>query len=344
MKYWLDKDSESSNVIVVNDSTIFIGSCDKEAYQKVEQQLANKNNPIEVLGTDDLTAIPFSQIQNLCSRNTDRDVDISYKAKKETEEKTLYFNEAKDKQEFISSIDLHRPEHLIRGDSEQSALGAAINPLISLALSLSTIFLFINKFRWPVIIIGSIWALISIYMLLSRIKEPPTVTTWTIKGRYVRKLWGSIKTGFSYVVLAAIIAATHQGVADSYGPKSIYAQMQDDSLSSYTVDELLARGADINYRDQHGNSALSLALDWAEDDIAITLIESGADLSIKDGDERSAIELAFYMDSSATVIETMLNNGASLNFTIDGVSPLEYARETENPQLQVLLSEHLDKA
>ncbi len=59
MQHWIDKESENNNVIVANESSIFIGSCDKESYEKIEQQLADEKNPIEILGSDDLTVIPY---------------------------------------------------------------------------------------------------------------------------------------------------------------------------------------------------------------------------------------------------------------------------------------------
>ena len=339
MKYWVDKESESNNVIVVNESSIFIGSCDKESYEKVDQQLEDKKSPIEVLGSDDLSVIPYSQIQNLISRSTDKDIDIKYKAKKDIEEKTLYFSGLDETNEFMSSIENHMPEHLEKSVSEQSAFIAAISPIISLILSLSFTYLFFDKFRWPAIIVGGIWIIASIYMLSARVKEPPTITRWSISGRYFRKIWSGIKTGFSYAILALIIAGVYGNFPDSYGKKSIYEQINDDSLDTSEIKLLLDRGANINYTDKDGASSLSTALNWGEDDLAIALIEAGADLSAKDGED-SPLEYAIYNDSNIKVIESMLNKGASLDFDIEGVTPLEHSQQYENIELVNLLLKH----
>ncbi len=336
MKYWVDKESESNNVIVVNENSIFIGSCDKESFEKVEQQLEDKKNPIEVLGSDDLSVIPYSQIQSFISRSTEKYVDIKYKAKKEIEEKTLYFSEIDDINKFISSIENYLPEHLEKNVSEQSAIIAAISPLISLTLSLSFTYLFFDKFRWPAIVVGGIWIIASIYMLAARVKEPPTITRWSISGRYFRKMWSGIKTGFSYAFLALIIAGVYGKFPDSYGEKSIFEQINDGSLDTSEITLLLDRGANINYTDKDGASSLSTALNWGEDDLAIALIEAGADLSAKDGED-SPLAYAIYNDSNIKVIESMLNKGASLDFDIEGITPLEYSKQYENIELVNLL-------
>ncbi len=339
MKYWIDKESESNNVIVANESSIFIGSCDKESYKNVEQQLSDEKNPIEILGTDDLTVVPYSQIQNIVSRSTDKDIDINYKAKKDIEEKTLYFYGLEEKHNFVSYIEPFMPEHLEKNESEQSAVIAAISPLISLILSLSAAYLFFDKFRWPAIIVGGIWAIVSIYILVSRIKEPPTITRWSISGRYFRKLWSGIKILFSYVFLALIIIGVYGKFPDSYGKKSIYQQINDESLDVSEIKELIDRGADINYQGKDGENPLSIALNWGNDDLIIALIESGADLSAN-GRETSPLEYAIYNDSSINVIESMLKKGASLDFDIEGLTPLEYSKQNENMELLNVINKY----
>jgi len=339
MAYWIDEESESGNVIVTNDRTIFVGSCDKEAYDKVGQQLANGDDPVEVLGTDDVTAIPFSKIQNVTSRDTDKDVDVRYQAKKDIEDKTIYFDSIEKKNDFIANVDQCLSEHLDKSESKQSIVTAAISPLLSLILSLSTAYLFLDKFRWPAIIVGGIWALASLYMLVTRAKNPPTITRWSISGRHFRKMWSGLKTGFSYVVLALIVIAVYGRFPDAYGHKSIYEQLNDESLTPAEVEVLLERGADIDYKGEDGSTALALALSWGEDDIAIALIELGADLSIKDGEE-SPLEYAVNNGSKIVVIEAMLRSGASLDFDIEGVTPLDYSKQTQDIELERLISKY----
>ncbi|MEL7186291.1 MAG: ankyrin repeat domain-containing protein [Pseudomonadota bacterium] len=335
--FWIDRSSESSNVVVVTDTAIVIGSCDEEHCDQVEQQLSANRSPLEVLGTDDILSIPYSQIQRITSRSTDTDVDIHYRAKKDVEEKSVFFEDVESKQRFVDALDSVLPGELQKSEVKQSAFGASLSPLLSLILSGFATYLFIDKFRWPAIIVGGLWAVGSAFTLVRRAASPPTVTRWTIGGRYVRKAWNGLKTAVSYVILAAIIAVGHDAVPDAYGEKSLYQQMVNLELDADEVETFLDRGADINLQDADGDTALSLALYWDEDDVAVALIEAGADLTKRDSSGMTPIEYAVSYGSNVTVTSALLENGASLDFEIDGMSPLEFANYNEYDELKDLL-------
>ena len=338
--FWIDRSSETENVIVLTQAGILVGSCDEESCDSVQQQLGAGKTAIEVLGSGDILTIPYGQIQKVTSRDTDNDVSVEYKAKKDIEQKDLFFEDLDPKQQFVAALDKVMPENFVKSEVKQSALGAALNPMLSLLLSSAAIFLFINKFRWVTIIIGGLWALVSLYMLVSRIKSPPTVTRWTIGGRYIRKAWNGLKTATSYVIVAAVIALAHDTLPDSHGPSSIYEQMQFETLSPASIETLLGRGADIDYRDEYGDTALSVALDWGYYDVAIALVEAGADLTLRDSYDLTPLEYAISYDLDSSVINALLENGASLNFELEGMTPVEYAKEYEYLELEELLATH----
>lgn len=335
--HWIDHDSESDNVIGITDSMIYIGSCDSEACTKVDQELAKQISPVEVLGTEDVMTIPFIHIQKLISRSTDKDIDVSYKAKKDIEEKSLFFSEVDDKQQFLAAIDQFMPERLTKNESKQSAAVAAISPFVSLVLSLVTIYFFMDKLRVPAFVIGGLWAVASIYMLLSRIKNPPTVTRYALGGRYLRKFWNGAKTCVAYGIVVVVMLAVHQEFPTSYGPSAIYEHAQNEKLLAADVPKFLDRGADIDHQGENGSTSLSIAMDWGQDELAIALIESGANLVNPADGYGTPIEYAMYSDSSVEIIESMLKNGASLDFELDGMTPLAYSREYENQQLEEVI-------
>lgn len=338
--YWIDRTSETENVVVVDRTGILVGSCDEEHCDALQVQFSSGKTAIEVLGTADILTIPYSQIQRVTSRDTDNDVSIDYKAKKEIENKLLFFEDTDQKQQFVAALDKVMPETFVKSEVQQSAFTAALNPLLSLVLSGAATYLFYNKLRWVALGVGGLWALVSLFMLIGRMSSPPTVTRWTIGGRYVRKAWNGLKTAVSYVILAAIIAVAYESLPNGWGPSSLYEQMEYETLSASSVDTLLERGADINYRDEYGDTALSLALDWGYDGIAIALIEAGADLSLKDSYDMTPIEHAISYDADPSVIKALLDNGATLDFRIDGMTPVEYAREYEYAELEALLAAH----
>ena len=342
MKFWIDKTSESDNVIVATDAAILVGSCDKTACDAVEQQLSSQQSPIEVLGTDDLKSIPYNQIQRVTSRSTDKDVEVAYKAKKDIEQEHLYFDEFEAKEQFVSWLDQALPGNLVKEEFKQSAIGASLSPMSSLLLSLVSGYLFINKFRWLTIAVAGLWALGSLFVLVSRASSPPAVTRWTIDGRFGRKMWSGMKAFASYALLALVVVIGSDVVADSWGSKSLYEQIESENLNSASVQTYLDRGADINYRDEDGDTVLSISLNWSEDDIAIALVDAGADLSIRDGDDLTPIEHAVTYGADISVIRAMLRNGASLDFEIDGMSLPEYAREYEFEELEAFLMQQAE--
>ena len=337
MKHWIDTNSETDNVIGITENMIFIGSCDSDSCSKVDQQLAAQTSPVEVLGTQDIVTIPFVHIQKLVSRSTDVDVDISYTARKDIEDTTLYFGEVNDKQEFIGAIGQYMPERLSKSESKQSAIAAAISPTLSLGLGAFSTYLFIDKLRVVALVIGGLWVAGSLHMLGSRIKQPPTVTRYAMSGRYIRKFWNGVKTAGALGAVAAIVLSIHTQFPDSYGPAAIYQHAEGDILTASEIPTLLERGAEIDYQGRDGSTALTIALDWEQDDLAIALIESGADLSTRIDDYGTPLEHAMYSGSNVEVIESMLKNGASLNFELDGLTPLAYSKEYENRELEELI-------
>ncbi|MEE9322738.1 MAG: ankyrin repeat domain-containing protein [Granulosicoccus sp.] len=338
-KHWIDRDSESGNVIVCNDLGFFIGSCDKSAHDNVDQQFNAGKTPAEVLGTEDLTVIPYIQIQNLTSRSTDRYFDIGYKAKGSTESTDCYFEDESQAQECSAFIDQYMPDNLTKKVVQQSAISAGTNPLLSLLVCLGASYLFINKFHMPVYIIGGLWALISTVALVGRLKSPPVLTRWNIKGKHARKAWAGLKTVYAYTFVAVVAVGGSQQLPDSYGEKAISDRMAHEMIQPDDIKMLLGRGADINYLDDDGDTPLTMALYWEEEDMTLALIEAGASLTMKiEGD--SSLEYALYNSASKNVIEAMLERGALNIAEKDGFDPMEFSIEYEKEDLIALFEKH----
>jgi len=339
MNFWIDRTSESNNVIVATEAAIFVGSCDESACDVVQQHLSAERDPLEVLGAGDLMSIPYHQVQRLVSRSTDKDVSIDYRAKKELEHELLFFESVECKQAFVDCVAAMLPANLARHEFRQSVAGAALGPLASLAVSLVAGYLFINKFRWLTFAVAGLWAAGSLYVLVSRAAAPPTVTRWTVDGRYVRKIWQGLKTAGSIAIVALVAIVSSENFPDSWGRKSIYDHVQNESLDAASVQTYLERGADIDYRDGNGDTPLAIALDWGRDDIAIALIDAGADLELKSSYGLTPLEYAVTYGVDLRVTRAMLRNGADLDIEVDGMTPLEYAREHELEALEAFLIE-----
>jgi uncharacterized protein len=61
---------------------------------------------------------------------------------------------------------------------------------------------------------------------------------------------------------------------------------------SGTVRDMIASGAKINVRDEHGNTALIEAARNGHDDVVRTLIDAGADVKMKNDEGKTALMLA----------------------------------------------------
>ncbi|WP_111979443.1 hypothetical protein [Algibacillus agarilyticus] len=200
MNFWLDRNSESNNVVVLQQNNILVGSCDKQAYDNVFTQLTADVAPIEVLGTEDIQIIPFDKLQNLTSKNTDTSIDLQYLAKKGTEDFTLDFETLEQKNACLQLMTAREFPQLSLTVAKQSALSASISPVLSLLCAIGLGSLYIDRLRWVTIIVCGLWALLSLYGLYKRATNPPVVTKLSLKGRYGRKFVSGVKTAGGYLL------------------------------------------------------------------------------------------------------------------------------------------------
>jgi cytohesin len=114
------------------------------------------------------------------------------------------------------------------------------------------------------------------------------------------------------------------------------------AVDSWSVDltrRLIAAGADVNVRDEHGNSLLHLAvrLDGWTLDMAKLLIDAGVDINAKDKQGNTPLHRAvitWYRD----MVELLVSRGADVNVkNHHGQSPKSLARSTP---LAEILNQH----
>ena len=102
-----------------------------------------------------------------------------------------------------------------------------------------------------------------------------------------------------------------------------------------TVNALLAAGAEVNaaYRESMQLTPLGSAMAVGRNDIALTLIEHGADVNVKAANNTSPLHTAAARGNleSATLL---LDHGADPTAaTSDGKTPLVYAEELNHPEM-----------
>ena len=302
MEFWINRKSESDNVIILSEGRILITSCDEAHYDEVESKL-NKSDPFEVFERDDFTIIPFLKIQKIESRSTDDSVDVIRLVKKEHEESTLHFDSVEQKAEFVEALKLKEISDLTVSVRQQSALVAAFYPLISLALGLFISYLFFDRLRWTTILIGTIWLGTSLYMLYFRFTKPPVITAWVKKGRIFRKLSNMIKTVFASIIALVIVASLSRQFPISYGPKAILSHLKMEELEPEDVATLVSRGADVNYEDPEWDYPLAITV--YNEDAALTkaLLDAGAKIIYENESESRILTSALeYSDKISLLL------------------------------------------
>ena len=337
MKYSIDRNTNSNNVVVLSETALIIGSCDKEQISSVEQQLSAGKSAIEVLGTEDIKSIPYTQIQGLTHLSTDNNIDVRHKQSKAIETITLYFKNKEEAAEIANSVGQFLPDNLEKKVTTPSALSSVLMSIVSLIVCAAVCFLFYNKFRIAVYIVGGLWALASLYNAYDRFTNPPVVTRWNIKGKYTRKAWAGLKTAGSYAFLGIFAFGLSTQFPDRYGTESLYQSAYNETIQPEDVKKYLARGADIDFTNVDGDTALDMALYAEDNDLSLAIIEAGANVSRTD---YSILSTALYYGADARVIGALLDRGALEAAEINGFDVSGYIEDYDDQEFSELLNQH----
>lgn len=311
MVFWVNKKSSTDNVLVLARNGVLIASCDEEQADSVVEQLTNKKSPTEIFGKDNIEKVPFLAVTNIVSRNTDCDVYFYYKEGKKENDMDYEFSDEASRQQCLNALTKVLPENFKKNVSQQSALVAALPAFFSLLVGLGAGYLYFNKWRWVTVIVGGIWVALSLWQTYYRISKPPEVTRWGLKGKYIGKAWGKLKTGASFVVAAALVIGFSFSIPVEYGSTAILEKMEYEELDVDMLDTLLNRGADISLKNREGSAPLHLAIGWSESEVVKLLIARGADTQMLDGDGSSPLILAIEQNEE-DIIWTLLNSGKPL--------------------------------
>ncbi|AZL89624.1 ankyrin repeat protein [Megavirus baoshan] len=143
-------------------------------------------------------------------------------------------------------------------------------------------------------------------------------------------------------------ADVNQPNSQKLTPLLTIATKRTNPIYLSVVELLLKRGADINAVDMYGNSALILACNQKDVELAKLLIHSGIDVNIKSNCNMTAlISAAYYSghDNNIDLIKLLLEHGADVNvINIYGRTALDaacdYKNKCDNLQTIKLLLDH----
>lgn len=340
MKFWINKESSVSNVLILAKNGLLIADCKEELVEAVSEKLKNKTHPLEIFSKDDTHNVRFRDLTRIVSRNSDCDINFYYKPAKEEKDIDYSFEDEASRQACLKVLELILPENLQKTVTQQSAIVAALPPIGSLLVAIVSAILYFNIYRWLTIIIGGIWVLGSLYMVYFRYTKPPEVTRWNIKGKYISKTWGNLKAFAGYLSFAAFVVGYAWLEPAKYGPQAIVENMENEVLEPKDIDKLVSRGGDVNYKNENGNAPLHLAIEWDETQLIPALIEHGAETMMLNSDDLTPLMLAI-SEANEDAIEAILDTEKPVG-SLKGAMPWVVSRELSLGVIDKLRARGLD--
>jgi len=336
-EFWLNKDRSSNNVIALSDTAIYIASIDEEALLSVKNQLSSEKPLVEVLGNK-ATTIPYTSINGIISRDTDDDIDITYRTGKSLEEESLFFDNPKTKADALAAIERYLPESLQRSVTKQNLVSAGFYPLLAIVVIGWLAYLFYPLFPKVSMVVGGLCLLVAVSILIKRLSNPPVVTRWVIKGKYLRKFRNLLGKGFAILFWAAVIIVLHDRLSESFGPGSLMHRYENGELEARDVQTYVKNGADVDYADEDGDTLLLHAASSNDFYLAKALIDNGAEIQYRNSDGSTALHYAVQY-GGPELVELLITAGADPSTKDNqGVSAMDYARDSDDEMIIGILS------
>ncbi|MGA3125615.1 MAG: ankyrin repeat domain-containing protein [Candidatus Korobacteraceae bacterium] len=139
----------------------------------------------------------------------------------------------------------------------------------------------------------------------------------------------------SAVVLSLSLLAAGQATPGSLDDQLIQAEGNGDSAA---VQQLLQKGAHIEARDPHGNTALAWAAKYGRTEVVKLLLDRGANIEAKDGDGWTPLMVAA-VHGNTNVVKLLLDKGANIAAKYNGETALFMAAGSGYVEIVNLLLE-----
>ncbi len=240
-KIWINEETLFDSIIVIGSDAITTGALNSDDLEDAKRRIEEGESPLNVFG-DRATMIPYFSIKKIKLEENDEDIEVYYKAEKDSKSKTLSPVDTAVRQEILTEIQSHLGEDFTTM-TEKYSLPRAIFP----SLMTLSVFIFITKFLYAVaariaagteievsgrrsglkklflwildllgptgvLILGGLLMLLTALVLFKRLKEPTIVTT--IKQGKQRP-GSAIGTAIKYAILIGVWALFGPGLISS---------------------------------------------------------------------------------------------------------------------------------
>ena len=279
MRYWFNKDSEKNNIVILTDKALLLACVDHESMESVNNRLEQEIHPCLIFGGENLQVIPLGSLKSITSCSANPILEISFSTRGNLRSETIGFTDFESKSEFIAFFDellKHSNNKLIKKEQRQPICFTIVLPLLSLLLGLLGIYLFYNKFRLFVLTVGVAWSAASFYVLLKHLLRPPKVVSWVIEGQPHQNICRLKHAAVAHAVVGLIgvteIVASYS-IPETKGTAMLFSTMQKHEVSDNSIRGFLESGAT--------STPLISALHLHDEELAVSLLESGADASVE---------------------------------------------------------------
>lgn len=117
----------------------------------------------------------------------------------------------------------------------------------------------------------------------------------------------------------------------------IVKEIQNSNPDLNLVGDLIALGANLDWTNKYGKSALFTAIEWSHPEIARMLIEAGADLNMHDESRLTPLHWCVYANNQE-IAKMLLDAGADFEIrSCTGNTALDWCARYERPEIEIMI-------
>jgi hypothetical protein len=203
---WTNKDTLFDKLVVIAEDAVFSADMEESALQECKHRIDSGEPPLNVLG-EKATMIPYFSITRVKVDEHDSDIDLDYKAGKESKNKTLAFTDIETRKLAFAEIQARLGDKFTCMTETYNVMRAVYAPLMTFTVvalvtwllhgaaaaiaggeeadfsgrhsGMKRLFYWILELLGPtgVLVLGGLFMLLAVMSLVKRAKQPPVITT-----------------------------------------------------------------------------------------------------------------------------------------------------------------------
>lgn len=306
IQHWLNWDKVAPLVVVSNDSSLCVGSCNSADLYSIDQKLSADVPIATALGNNSLTPIQFKNLVEIRYIQNDTAVRIQYRNKDKHEALEIELGSEKKAESLFDHLSQYVASHMIKRIGDKSRHYGTV--LLMAGLFFSAVFLnsFFNIHRVAAYLIPAICVLGTVGYVVRMERAQRDLFRWTIDSDIKCIGTPAIRVMGIALVFSILSVFASLFFHDTYGEKALYAAAKRGTLEQSEISTYLNRGSNINFIHEDGTTALWWAIKHRSEPVSIGLITNGADVRANKG---RLLEHAIQHQASEVLLRPMIEKG-----------------------------------